>query len=262
MGSEQSTGSGAGLRQLVEILRESGHTLLPNVGDDLLQSIVDAAGQIFGAAAASIALVDEQEQVLEFKVSYGEGNEDVVGQRIPLDSGIAGYVVMTGQPIAIADVMQDPRFNQDFAESTGYVPQSILATPLEWGERVIGVMEVLDKIEAPRFDLRDMELLGLFAQQASIAIAQSQQYDLIADLLLEGLATWAEQEGPEKLGETLRSLIGKEQAVGRDQDLRQIAATLQALLSSGPAERKMALAILESVRVYLNDRASRLDLSP
>jgi GAF domain-containing protein len=247
----------AALEQLTDIIQMSGHTLLPNFGDDLLQSIVDTAGQLFGAAAASIALVDFESQMLEFKVSYGEGNEAVVGLRMPLDAGIAGYVVMTGQPIAIANVGEDPRFDKETAERTGYVPKSILATPLEWQEQVIGVMSVLDKIEAPRFDLRDMEMLGLFARQASIAIAQSQQYDQIAHMMLQGISTWAEEGAPEDLKPILEKLLEEDTEI---EELGELAATLQGLLQSGAQERKMALEVLTAIRSYLTERSSRLEL--
>ncbi len=260
MAPESSPGAeelGSALKSLSDLIETSGHTLLPNFGDSLLQSIVDAAGQLFGAAAASIALVDFEGEMLEFKVSYGEGNDEIVGRRFPLDSGIAGYVVMTGQPIAIADVQQDPRFNQDFAKSTGYVPKSILATPLEWQDRVIGVMEVLDKIEAPRFDLHDMEMLGLFAQQASIAIAQSQHYDQIAGTLLQAIGSWAQGGDESELGAILESMPdGKQES----KDMRQLTLALGALLQAGAKERAMTLEILAAIQSYLDDRSSRMSV--
>jgi hypothetical protein len=263
MGKEnpiEASNFGETFKYLANLIAESGQTLMPNYGDQLLQSIVDAAGQIFGAAAASIALVDQEAQMIEFKVSYGHGDQDVVGQRIPLDTGIAGYVVMTGQPIALADVLQDPRFNQEFAESTGYVPKSILATPLEWQERVIGVMEVLDKIEAPRFDLRDMELLGHFAQQASIAIAQSQQYDLITETLIQTLSSWMEEDAPSELRPILKMILETDVQPERIQTLKQVVAVLHELLNCGEAERKMALEILLVIRDFLAERSTTFDL--
>src|SRR3989304_8603643 len=151
------------LKRLWEAIEASGHAILPKSNDELLNSIVEAAARIFNAAAASILLVNEQEQLLEFKVAYGAANPDLVGLKFPLDQGIAGYVVMTGQPLAISNVRQDARFNQDFARSTGYVPSSILAMPLRADERTIGVMEVLDKINATSFGMQDLELLGMFA---------------------------------------------------------------------------------------------------
>ncbi len=70
--------------------RETASSALPGSADALLRSIVEAAASIFGAAAASILLVNETESVLEFKVAHGASNRDLVGTRIPLDQGIAG----------------------------------------------------------------------------------------------------------------------------------------------------------------------------
>src|SRR4030065_2355586 len=120
----------AEVSRLVQSLAAAGKTVVPVSPDELLRSIVEAAARIFGAAAASILLVNELEGVLEFKVAHGASNRNLVGTRIPLNQGIAGYVAMSGQPIAISDVAQDTRFNRDFAKSTGYVPRSILAAPL------------------------------------------------------------------------------------------------------------------------------------
>jgi len=240
------------LQRLLQAIEASGRALLPGSNRDLLQSIVDAAARIFGAAAASIALVDEKQQELEFKVSYGIGHEDVVGMRIPLDKGIAGYVAMTGQPIAISNVQQDARFNQDFARSTGYVPRSILATPLVWGDRVIGVMEVLDKINAPSFGLQDMELLGLFAHQAAIAIFQSQQLDRIGEALVRGLKQLAVADPSADSGELIRAL---EASAGEESgDVLALADAFNAIGELGEAERRTCLHILAAFGDYVRSR--------
>ena len=240
------------LQRLLQAIEASGHAILPSSNRDLLQSIVDAAARIFGAAAASIALVDEKQQVLEFKVAYGIGNEDVVGMRIPLDSGIAGYVAMTGQPIAISNVQQDARFNQDFARSTGYVPRSILATPLLSGDRVIGVMEVLDKINAPSFGMQDMELLGLFAQQAAIAIHQSQQVDRIGEALVRGIKQLVAADPSAESADLIRAL---EEAPGDDaRDLLALADAFNAVSELGEAEHKTCLQILSAFGDYVRSK--------
>ena len=239
------------LQRLLQAIEASGRAILPSSNRDLLQSIVDAAARIFGAAAASIALVDEKQQVLEFKVAYGVGNEDVVGMRIPLDSGIAGYVAMTGQPIAISNVQQDARFNQDFARSTGYVPRSILATPLLWGDRVIGVMEVLDKISAPSFGMQDMELLGLFAQQAAIAIFQSQQIDRIGEALVRGLTQLLAADPSARSAELVRALEETPGDDARARDVLALADVFNAVSELGEAERNTCLQILAAFGDYV-----------
>jgi GAF domain-containing protein len=245
------------LRRLLAAVEAGGHALLPTSNVELLQSIVDTAARLFGAAAASVSLVDESQQALEFKVAYGAGRDDVVGRRIPVDHGLAGYVAMTGQPIAVSNVQQDPRFKQDFAQSTGYVPRSILATPLVCDGQVIGVMEVLDKISAPSFGLQDMELLGVFAHQAALAIRQSQQYEQIGSALVDGLRNLLDgslTRQPTVLLQALQATSADEIAAAAD--LNELAALFYAISGRGLAERKACLQILAAFGEFANSQPS------
>jgi GAF domain-containing protein len=234
------------LRQLVQTIQASGRAILPSSNDELLQTIVEAAARLFGAAAASIALVDEKNQTLEFRVAYGAGRAEIVGMQLPVDQGIAGYVAMTGQPLAISNVQQDPRFARDAAKKTGYVPRSILATPLLWRDRVIGVMEVLDKIAAPAFGMQDMELLALFARQAAIAIDQSQQFERLSDALVRGIKTLASADPSMSAGEIFAAL----ERTGDASDVIELAARFYAIAALGDAERAMATRMLEAFAEY------------
>jgi GAF domain-containing protein len=237
------------LKRLLAAIEASGHAILPASNDALLKSIVEAAARIFNAAAASILLVNEQEQVLEFKVAYGAGDHDLVGTKIPLDKGIAGYVVMTGQPLAISNVRQDARFNQDFAKKTGYVPNSILAMPLLSEERIIGVMEVLDKINATSFGIQDMELLGMFAKQAAIAIDQSQLMDQIQDAMVLGLKRLVMAES-ETESSMLLSIFNSIDELKDGDDLLALADLFNEISELGGAERKVCLQVLKTFAEY------------
>jgi GAF domain-containing protein len=254
--TDEATGEGVLSEQIVRLLASleaGGRAVLVHRSRDLLQSIVDAAAQIFGAAAASIALIDAVQQRIVFQVAYGAGKENVIGLSIPLDHGIAGYVVMTGQPISVSDVRRDPRFNQDFASSTGYVPQSILATPLLVDDRVIGVMEVLDKIDAASFGMQDMDLLGVFARQAAIAIHQAQQYDHLGMALVDGLRRLAVEDGSNDLAQTLAAAAVEPLAP----DLLQIADQFNALSRLGSAEQRACLEVLQAFGRYARSRSVR-----
>lgn len=136
----------------------------------LLHSIVEVARAIFGARASSIFLLDEATDELVFEAISGEGSERLVGTRFPSSTGIAGWVLVTRQPLVLEDVSEDPRFARDVAESTGYTPRGLMAVPLLHEERALGVLEVLDRPQQARFTLEDMDLLGLFAGQAAIAL--------------------------------------------------------------------------------------------
>jgi GAF domain-containing protein len=89
---------------------------------------------------------------------------------MPSSTGIAGWVLVTRQPLVLEDVSGDPRFARDVAESTGYVPRGLMAVPLLHEERALGVLQVLDRPQNARFTLAEMDLLGLFANQAAIAL--------------------------------------------------------------------------------------------
>jgi GAF domain-containing protein len=136
----------------------------------LLAAIVEVARSIFGARASSILLLDEETAELVFAAVVGEGEEHLLGVRFPADKGIAGWVLATRTPLVLEDVRKDPRFAGDVAEDTGYVPSGLMAAPLLHDEAALGVLEVLDRPERAHFSLQEMELLGLFANQAAIAV--------------------------------------------------------------------------------------------
>jgi GAF domain-containing protein len=136
----------------------------------LLSAIVEVARSIFGAKASSILLLDEETQELVFEAAVGEGEDSIIGMRFPAGTGIAGWVLATRTPLVIEDVNKDPRFASDVAEDTGYVPSGLMAAPLLHDENALGVLEVLDRPERAHFSLQEMELLGLFANQAAIAV--------------------------------------------------------------------------------------------
>ena len=243
------------LQRLLQAIEAGSYAVLPSTDLDLLQSVVEAAATIFGAEAASIALVDEEKQELEFKVAYNKSaGHSVIGMRIPIHEGIAGHVAMTGQAMAVSNVEQDARFDRDFAETTGYVPKSILATPLLKGEKVIGVMEVLDKISGSSFGLRDMELLAIFAHQAAIAIDQSRLHAQIGEALARGLKQLAEADEASKSDD----LVATIEVARHDTppDLLELATIFNDIASLGSAERRAAIQILQVFREYRRRKAS------
>jgi GAF domain-containing protein len=188
---------------------------------ELLRSVVEVARAIFAAKASSVLLLDEHTNELVFEAVVGEGEEDLVGKRFPAGTGVAGWVLATRTPLVIEDVRRDPRFAQDVAEGTGYVPEGLMAVPLLHDERALGVLEVLDR--QARFTLAEMELLGLFASQAAIALdllqrAREAESALAGDSglsivarLAEALAEQGEETrtDAERLLESLATVLGR-----------------------------------------------------
>ena len=194
----------------------------------LLQSIVEVARAIFGARASSIFLFDEETDELVFEAVTGEGEDGLIGRRFPSGKGIAGWVLVTRQSLVIEDVSEDPRFERDFAESTGYVPKGLMAVPLLHEERVLGVLEVLDRPQRKGFSLQEMDLLGLFANQAAIALELLQRArraravlaeDSEADVVAVARAAAAlDAASPESSAAGLRLFSALSELLERDRD--------------------------------------------
>lgn len=178
----------------------------------LLQATVEVARGLFSAKASSVFLYDEETDELVFEAVAGEGADTLIGQRIPSSTGIAGWVLVTRQPIVLEDVTQDPRWGGgEIAEQTGYVPKGLMAVPLLHEEDPVGVLNVLDRPQEARFSLEEMELLGLFANQAAISL------DLLrkarrARAVLEG--SGSDLEALARLARSLDQLEGKEREAG------------------------------------------------
>jgi signal transduction protein with GAF and PtsI domain len=150
---------------------------LPSLPEDaditqrrVLQSIVEVARSIFGAAAASVFLLERETGDLVFEAVAGEGEALLPGTRFPSGTGIVGWTAACGQPLVVDDVSDAPQFAREAAESTGYIPRSIMAAPLFYDGDCIGVLEVLDRDSRRRCDLSDLDSLGLLATEIATVL--------------------------------------------------------------------------------------------
>jgi GAF domain-containing protein len=241
------------LRELAALANAVGPALAPVGYDELLLSIIEAARRLFDAAACSLALLDEEADELVFHVASGAGAPDVVGLRIPAGSGIAGWVVTSGQAIAIDDVSRDPRFAADTAQSTGYVPRSILAMPLETERRMLGCIEVLDRRGGGAPGVDDMELLSVFARQAALAIEGGRVFSDLGRALLAAVAAAAGDNADLRTG--LERVAATEAAPQRD--LVELARLFYELGRLGPEERLVATRIVSELLAFSQRRRAR-----
>jgi GAF domain-containing protein len=136
----------------------------------LLQSIADVARALFRAEAATIFLLDDDAAELVFAAISGTGERDLIGNRLPANTGIAGWTLTTRQPLSVEKLAEDPRFSKESAESIGYVPNALVAVPILLEDTGVGVLEVLDPNLGRRLGQADLTLLSLFAEQAAIAL--------------------------------------------------------------------------------------------
>jgi GAF domain-containing protein len=202
----------------------------------LLDSVVLAAQAIFEAAASSIFLLDTTTGELVFEAVSGQGESFLVGSRFPASAGVAGWVLESCEPVIVDDVAQDPRFARDVAESTKYVPRTLMATPVMCDEEAIGVLEVLDAAPGARSSLAQLELLGLFGQQAAVALRIVQRSRAARALLVRG-----NSGGP----------AGPEAPVD-DGELDELMAVARMLGTLEGERRQAGLQLLGSMRTLLS----------
>ena len=159
------------LENLKECFRVSGLINSSLELDQVLENIMTTSRSILKADACSMMLVDEKRDELVFEVAQGPVADKLKGGlRISRGQGIAGHVYETGEPLLIENAYEDPRFNREFDRITGYRTQTILCVPLKIKERVIGVSQVINKLDGSNFNEEDEETLSLLCSNAAIAV--------------------------------------------------------------------------------------------
>jgi len=173
-----------GYRRLIDISRDLASTLDL---DELLRRIVIAAAEITDAEAGSILLYDGTARQLYFQVATNIDQPTMRGLIVPLDGSIAGWIVTNRKTVRIDNAHKDPRFFAEVEQTTGYPTQSLLGVPLITKEKVVGVLEVLNKSNG-QFTDENENLLLVLAAQAAVAIENArlfQQSDLISEFVHE-----------------------------------------------------------------------------
>lgn len=144
----------------------------------LLKNILESAVNILNTEAGSLFLVDEQTDELIFQVTVGPVASNLVGQRLPPGTGFVGKAVDTRQPVIVNDVQATQTWSSDTDKQTGFVTKAILVVPMEVKDRIIGIIEIINKRDGLPFGTDDQNLLSAFAGQAAVAIENARLYTL------------------------------------------------------------------------------------
>jgi signal transduction histidine kinase len=142
----------------------------------LLNQILLNASDILNCEAGSLFLLDTQTDEMVFEVTAGPVADDLVGKRLPPGTGLVGEAVRTQKPVISNDVRRTKGWYESTDKQTGFVTRDLLVVPMQVKERVIGVIEVINKKDGTPFDSEDQELLSTFASQAAIAIENARLY--------------------------------------------------------------------------------------
>jgi GAF domain-containing protein len=139
----------------------------------VLQSLVRAAVEGTGASRGWLLAVRGDH--LEVVAAYGHDAGSLLGATMPLESGSAGFVVASGQPLAMTPRGDDPRFAADLFAQLGSQPSSVLCVPCDDDDdATVGALELVDKVGNGPFSFDDVEIVTMLAAIAGVAIAQSE----------------------------------------------------------------------------------------
>ncbi len=142
----------------------------------LLSEILDTSLQVLKASDGSIMLVDDDSGALVFSVVRGTAADDLVGYRLPPEKGIAGWVAQHHQPQVVRDVRRDPRFFPEVDEVFGFKTRSMVCVPVLLDDgRLLGIIEVLNKVSDREFNQDDLDLILIVAQLAATAMRRAER---------------------------------------------------------------------------------------
>ncbi len=136
----------------------------------LLEKVMEITKSVMGAEACSVLLLDKVTAELVFTVALGEKGEEVKEFRIKPGQGIAGWVLENREPLLVPDVKADGRFYKEVDDKTGFETRSMIAVPLYVKDKIVGVIEVINKANGNSFDERDMETLITMAGEIAVAV--------------------------------------------------------------------------------------------
>ncbi|MBA7648777.1 hypothetical protein ES703_56567 [subsurface metagenome] len=166
--------------------------------DEVLALIMKHVNRVTQSVASTLMLLDEHTGELVFSVPTGPKADQLTDIRIPPGTGIAGWVAEHGQSLLVPDIKKDPRFYPEIDRISGFKTKSILCVPLKFKNKLIGVLEVINKTDGSAFTEKDALLLGIFAGQSAMAIENARLYGELKNQMDEILVETEERRRAEE----------------------------------------------------------------
>ena len=166
---------------------------------EVLQLIMNFSNQVTKSVGSTLMLLDDVTGELVFSVPTGPKSQELQDIRLPQGQGIAGWVAQNQRPLRVDDASQDQRFFSGMDRMTGFETKSVLAVPLKAKHRLIGVLEVVNKVDGSPFSKEDELFLLLFGSQAALAIENARLYGEMQERMRKELDLQRRLDEAEKL---------------------------------------------------------------
>jgi signal transduction histidine kinase len=164
------------LAQALTLLDWVGQEFTAALGvQQVIERLLPAATEVTGAEGALVWLWDEApERWLVCRTTYRRGQKcSPVNLRLRPGQGIAGWVAQQGESAIVLDAQDDPRFFVKVEGGAGCHTTSLLAVSLWARDRIMGVLEVVNKLSGD-FDEDDLSLVKTLAASAALAMDNAQ----------------------------------------------------------------------------------------
>lgn len=159
--------------------------------EDVFQSILLQMVTVIGAEAGTLWVLEPDGEEIKVVAAYGESADKIVNVRLRKNEGIAGKVIMSGEPVLIRDVQEHPDWSDRVDAASGFVTKSMITVPLTVKDNVLGSLQLLNKKECSFFNERDVYLAVALASQSAMALHNSQMYDELQQMFLSMIRTLA-----------------------------------------------------------------------
>jgi Nif-specific regulatory protein len=149
----------------------------------LLTQIIESATLLTEGEASSLMLVNPENNKLYFEIALGPKGPSLKQYSVNMGEGIAGWVAEKNTSLIVNDVQNDARFYPDIAQKIGFPTSSILAAPMLVKNKLVGVIEILNKKGGNKFTEEDLQWLEVFSTQAAIAVQNARSYQKVRNEL-------------------------------------------------------------------------------
>lgn len=161
------------LQTLNEVVQAISSSLEPR---EILRIIMEKTADLIKAEGWSVLLLDHDRRELVFEATAGEAGKKLLGMRLKIGQGVAGWVARYGQSLIVPDVTKDPRFYSGVDKKTKFITKSILCVPMRSKDKIIGVVEVVNKIGGEPFTQDDLEIFENLVAHITIALENAAMY--------------------------------------------------------------------------------------
>lgn len=238
------------LQRLIETIDIANMLTSPII--DSIRNLLEVSAANIGSSEASVLIRDDVHGNLRFLIAIGEVADQLSDVLIPAGKGIAGFVLSSGQPMAVADAVGEETFYAEVDKQTGYTTQTILATPLRYDGDVVGVLEYINRRGEPPFEPftpDEMDRAAVYADSIASLVNAYNAAKLVRQLSDKVIASDAGTDLDE-----IREWLNSIRESGEHHERMELAVLLREVAERGEAERRLCRELLDAILRFSNEK--------